>query len=73
MLGAGLLAIMDLVQSGSLMHDLPVLLVGFVAAAISGYLCIRWLLAYLKQHSLYVFSAYCAAFGAFCLVFALIR
>jgi undecaprenyl-diphosphatase len=73
MLGAGLLAILDLTQSGTLLHDLPVLLVGFGSAALSGYLCIRWLLSYLKRHSLYVFSAYCAVVGALCLALAWIR
>jgi undecaprenyl-diphosphatase len=73
MLGAGILAIADLLQAGTLGTDLPALIVGFVAAAISGYLCIRWLLGYLQRHSLHVFAIYCAAFGVFNLVIALIR
>jgi len=73
LLGAGILAIADLIESGTLMTDLPVLLVGFVAAGVSGYLCIRWLLGYLQGHSLRVFAIYCALFGAFCLIVALVR
>jgi len=73
MLGAGLLAIMDLLKAGTLTSDLPALAIGFVAAAVTGYLCIRWLLGYLQGHRLYVFAAYCALFGALCLTVALVR
>ena len=45
------------------------LAIGFVVAAIFGWLTIRWLIAYVSKHSLYVFSAYCAIVGALCLVF----
>lgn len=73
LLGAGVLAILDLVESGALDAELPALTIGFVAAAISGYVCIRWLLGYLQRHSLYVFAVYCTAFGLFNLAVALIR
>jgi undecaprenyl-diphosphatase len=73
LLGAGFLAIVDLLEAGSLGTDLPAILVGFVAAAITGYLCIRWLLGYLQRHSLRVFAIYCATFGLFCLIVALVR
>ena len=43
--------------------------VGFVVAAIFGWLTIRWLINYVSKHSLYVFSAYCAIVGALCLIF----
>jgi undecaprenyl pyrophosphate phosphatase UppP len=39
--------------------QLPVFLPGFLVAAITGYLAIRWLLGYLVHHSLNVFAAYC--------------
>lgn len=48
------------------------LAIGFIAAAIIGWLSIRWLINYVSQHSLYVFSAYCAVVGALCLVFLVI-
>jgi undecaprenyl-diphosphatase len=73
LLGAGVLAIGDLVNAGSLAADLPALSISFVAAAVSGYLCIRWLLGYLQRRSLTVFAAYCALFGLFCLIVALVR
>jgi undecaprenyl-diphosphatase len=73
LLGAGLVAIADLLETGMLMGDLSALAVGFVAAAVSGYLCIRWLLGYLQRRSLAVFAVYCAAFGIINLVVALVR
>ncbi len=73
LLGAGVLAIGDLVEAGSLAADLPALSVGFVAAAVSGYLCIRWLLGYLQRRSLTAFAVYRVLFGLFCLAVALIR
>ncbi|MEM7033467.1 MAG: undecaprenyl-diphosphatase UppP [Chloroflexota bacterium] len=59
LLGAGILALVDLLEAGTLLEELPAITVGFVAAAISGYICIRWLLTYLQRNSLYVFAAYC--------------
>jgi undecaprenyl-diphosphatase len=73
LVGAGLLAIRDLLKAGELATQAPALLIGFIAAAISGYLCIRWLLSYLQRHRLTVFAAYCALFGAFCLAVVLVR
>jgi undecaprenyl-diphosphatase len=73
LLGGGVLAIVDLLDAGTLGTDLPALVVGFVSAAVSGYLCIRWLLGYLQRRSLTVFAVYCALFGLFNLVIALLR
>jgi undecaprenyl-diphosphatase len=60
LLGAGVIALKDLLDAGNLAAELPAISVGFIAAAVSGYLCIRWLLHYLQRHSLYLFAAYCA-------------
>jgi undecaprenyl-diphosphatase len=49
------------------------LVVGFVTAAVTGYLCIRWLLRYLASRPLYIFAVYCLVFGIFNLVVALFR
>jgi undecaprenyl-diphosphatase len=62
-LGAGLLSILDLQQSGALAAEWQVLLAAFLAAAVVGYLCIYFLLAWLRSHSLYIFAAYCALLG----------
>ena len=42
---------------------IAILLVGFAAAAVSGYVSIRLLLAYLRQHPLYPFAVYCVIVG----------
>ena len=68
-----MLAIADLVEAGTLVADLPALAVGSIAAAVSGYLCIRWLLGYLQRRSLTVFAIYCALFGLLNLAVALVR
>ena len=42
---------------------LPALIVGFISAAIVGWVAVKWLLAYLNRHSLYSFAIYCASLG----------
>lgn len=54
-------------QAGSLLLPLAV---GFLAAAVIGYLTIRWLLNYLATRSLFPFAIYCAAVGALVLLLA---
>jgi len=71
--GAGLFKLVDLFAAPNPLAQLPVLAVGFVAAALSGYVCIWGLLRYLQQGKLYPFAAYCALVGGLCLVIALVR
>ena len=73
LLGAGVLTIKDLLDTGMLTTELPGLTIGFIAAAVSGYLCIRWLLGYLQKHSLYVFAAYCVVVSVLTILVALVR
>ena len=73
LLGAGVVALNDLLEAGTLAAELPAITVGFVAAAIAGYICIRWLLRYLQNHSLYIFAIYCAALSALTVVVYLMR
>jgi len=47
--------------------------VGFVAALLSGYLAIRFLLQYVRAHSLLPFAYYCWAFGLACLILTFVR
>jgi undecaprenyl-diphosphatase len=72
-LGAGLLPLLDLIQAGGLRQELPIMVIGFLAAAIAGYVCIKYLLRYLQHGSLYVFAAYCAVIGVATLVLGAIR
>jgi undecaprenyl-diphosphatase len=71
--GAGLFKLLDLLATPDPLALVPALLVGFFAAALCGYFCIWWLLRYLQQGSLYVFSLYCMLFGLLCLVVAWLR
>ncbi|HEY4687954.1 MAG TPA: undecaprenyl-diphosphate phosphatase, partial [Anaerolineae bacterium] len=74
LLGAGVVAIKDLLGNTALLSALALpLAAGFIAAAISGYLVIRWLLGYLQRRSLNVFVVYRLLFGALCLIVALAR
>jgi undecaprenyl-diphosphatase len=73
LLGAGVIALKDLLEMGTLTAELPAISVGFVAAAVSGYLCIRWLLHYLQRHSLYIFAAYCALVSIISIILAFVR
>ena len=64
MLAAGAYESLDLFQMGGLDDFLPVLGVGFISAAIVGWVAIRWLMAYLSKNSLYSFAVYCAVVGS---------
>jgi undecaprenyl-diphosphatase len=62
-LGAGLLQVKRLLELPNLDTSLPPLALGFAAAFLSGYACIRFLLNYVKERSLAVFAVYCWLFG----------
>ncbi len=64
MLAAGLLAGIDLLQSPELFKQIPVYISGFAAAAIVGYLAIRWFIEYISKQSLFIFAGYCAILGS---------
>lgn len=63
--GAGLLQLVDALatDTAEVTAQTPLLVLGFVVSAITGYVVIRGLLAYLRRHSLYLFAAYCVALG----------
>jgi len=68
MLAAGAYESLDLLKMSGLTVFLPFLAVGFIVAAVVGWLAIKWLLGYLSLHSLYPFAIYCAAMGVVALV-----
>jgi len=68
MLAAGGYEMLDVIQMPNLSEFLPLLAVGFIAAAIVGWMAIKWLIDYLSNHSLYVFAAYCAIVGILCFI-----
>ncbi len=63
MLAAGAYESLGLLKMSGLGQFLPLLAVGMIAAAMVGWLAIKWLLGYLNKHSLYAFAAYCALMG----------
>jgi undecaprenyl-diphosphatase len=71
MLGAGMIALLDLREAVDATAQLLPLLAGFLAAALIGFLSIHWLLGYLRRGRLYPFAIYCAlvSLGSF-LVYA---
>ncbi|MGB9800027.1 MAG: undecaprenyl-diphosphatase UppP [Thermanaerothrix sp.] len=64
MLAAGAMGVWDLRTVNNLGEFLPVMAVGFITAAVVGYLSIHWLLRYLSRHSLLIFAVYCVLLGA---------
>ena len=73
MIGAGLVALRDLAKAPNVGAQLTSVAVGLVAAAIVGYISIRWLLNYLKTRPLTVFIVYTAAVGVLGLALIAIR
>lgn len=63
LLAAGAYESIQVIEMTGTRSFLPYLFTGFAAAAVVGWLSIKWLLGYLGKHSLYVFAAYCAALG----------
>lgn len=64
MLAAGGYEMLDVLQMPNLGAFLPLLAVGFVSAAITGWFAIRWLIDFLGKRSLYGFAIYCAVVGS---------
>ncbi len=71
--GAGLVQLVDLFASPDPLTQVPGLLAGFLAAAVSGYLCIWGLLRYLQRGRLYPFAIYCACAGLLSLLVVWLR
>jgi len=72
-LGAGLLKVVELGRMGGLLTQAPILIAGFVAAAVVGFGCIHFLLQYLQRRRLYPFAVYCALVGIFSLLVSVVR
>ncbi len=70
---AGAKSLLDAAQGGLPSAEWTALAVGFLAAAISGYLSIRTLLRYLRSHTLRPFAYYCWAAGVLALVLYWVR
>lgn len=68
LLAAGAYQMLKVIEMSGTRAYLPYLAVGFVTAAAVGWLSIKWLMAYLNKHSLYIFAAYCAVVGILVLI-----
>ena len=73
MIGAGTVAVTDLLHSPVASGQIPAILVGFVIAAIVGYLSIQWLLSFVSKHPLFLFAVYCLALSLFVVTISIIR
>lgn len=72
--GAGLKSLYDVLKSGGLPSgDLVLYVAGFAAAALSGFLAIRFLLNYFRHNSSDIFVYYRWALAAFIIIIALLR
>lgn len=68
-LGAGLQAILEIFTLEGNEFTTGVYIAAFVAAGVTGYACIHWLLTWVKNHTLYGFAVYVTLFS---LIFLLI-
>ncbi len=73
-LGEALLSCIDMAKGEAVMGDIPgiSLLVGFLAAFISGCVACKWMINIVKKGKLIYFAIYCAIAGAFTLIINLL-
>ncbi|HEX8683087.1 MAG TPA: undecaprenyl-diphosphatase UppP [Ardenticatenaceae bacterium] len=71
--GAGLLQLLDVMDEGISDGAVLMMAAGFLAAAITGYVCIAFLISFLARRSVRSFAIYCWLFGAACLLVAWVR
>lgn len=69
-LGAALIQVKDISSLAD--ENIGILIAGFLAAAISGYLAIKLLLKLIKERSLMIFAYYCWIIGAIALILSLV-
>jgi undecaprenyl-diphosphatase len=72
LLAAGAYESLQVIQMKGTMAFLPYLSIGFLTAAVVGWLSIKWLLGFLQEHSLHVFAIYCAVVGLICMAVSLL-
>jgi undecaprenyl-diphosphatase len=68
--GAGLQSILSMFSAEGMQFSAGVYIFAFLAAALSGYACIHWLLTWVKNHTLYGFAAYVALFSILYLLYS---
>ena len=71
-LGEALLDVIKIIGGENVMGDIPPvsLVVGFLAAFVSGSLACKWMIDIVKKGKLIYFAIYCAVAALFCLIYA---
>jgi undecaprenyl-diphosphatase len=69
-IGAALLDILSISASPESTIAASSLLIGFLAAYLSGYLACRWMISLVKKGNLFWFALYCALVGFISIIFA---
>lgn len=71
-LGEALLDIVKMIGGENVIGDIPVtsLIVGFLAAFVSGSIACKWMINIVKKGKLIYFAIYCVIAAAFCLIYA---
>ena len=67
-IGAIVLQISDVMEGSGEQISFSALAVGILSSALFGYIAVRWMISYLKKHSLKVFAIYVWGLGAFILL-----
>jgi undecaprenyl-diphosphatase len=72
MLAAGGYEMLDVIRMPDLVSLLPVIIAGFLTAAVIGWFAVKWLIEWITNHSLYIFAGYCAVLGVAVLLFQIL-
>jgi undecaprenyl-diphosphatase len=71
--GAGLLSFLKIIKNGNFSDHIAIYILGFLAALISSYLAIAWLLKYVQKHSLSLFAYYRFILAATIIIYFLLK
>ncbi|WP_019240337.1 MULTISPECIES: undecaprenyl-diphosphate phosphatase [Bacillus] len=66
--GAIILQVFDLFKGGEEQMAVSALIVGIVSSAVFGYIAVRWMISFLKKHSLRMFAVYVWILGIFIII-----
>ena len=69
---AGAYESFQIIQMPGTTEFLPYLAIGFITAGVVGWFSIKWLMGFLRGHSIYLFAGYCAVMGLICMAFSLL-
>ena len=64
---AGAYETLQVMQTPGTAEFVPSLAVGFITAGVVGWFALKWLMGFLRDHSIYLFAGYCGIVGSICL------